>query len=96
MLSRGMLFRQTDDWIRLAADRSLSQAELLRQIVNCLAGSDGITESDLRTALTQFFRKYSVYRVFFVPLFTTTFATKKLCGILKSSNQSIRATKVVV
>lgn len=44
-----------NDWIRLAADRSLSQAELLRQIVNCLAGSDGITESDLRTALAQFF-----------------------------------------
>ncbi len=40
--------------------------------------------------------KHSVYPVFFVPLFSATFAPKKLCRILKSSNQSIRATKVAV
>lgn len=44
-------------WLRLAADRSLSQAEVLRQIVNCLTESDGITETDLRTALAQFLLK---------------------------------------
>ena len=44
-----------NDWIRLAAGRSLSQAELLQQIVNCLTGNDGITEPDLRTTLAQFF-----------------------------------------
>ncbi len=44
-----------NDWIRLTAGRSLSQAELLKQIVNCLTENDGITEPDLRTTLAQFF-----------------------------------------